>query len=503
MRQVERDKLGEQLSAYLDGELDEACAAEVEALIEQSDEARQLLDELRAVADHVANLPRVRAPDSLGGKVRQHAEREILAGKRRHQRGGRIIRLLGTITASAAVLAACLLVGYQTLRWDTGSGTLSSTEKTGQSYVMRDATTVDEYVAARKVEPAPPRVAIGGKSRSPAEAADRAIRTETPRARASEIDAAESEKLAWANAGEQSRDESEPSIAAAPELAEDLLLAEVGPPTSAVGDEVQVRTPDVDVVIAAQSSEQYARAVAAVQEWQAGEATPYLGERFRGGSELRAGLTDKAGVQMYGWGLVKATEHSLELDVPAAGVARLIGTLESTAPQQVSVTFNDVPAGSLDLLTPEAGYTIAGGEWKERGVRGDDAENARAHFGVAMARAPAETPKKTPESAAPASPSEARELPADKPVERLAGRGGGGGARRATTAARNARAGAAAEHRNSREHRARRNHPAQRQARTRQGTRGLRTSRSRSGSKGSGGARLRRTTREAAAMSAA
>lgn len=65
-----RKELEADLSAYLDGELPAERAAEVEALLRESQDARELLDSLGAVAAALAELPRERAPAELAEKVR-------------------------------------------------------------------------------------------------------------------------------------------------------------------------------------------------------------------------------------------------------------------------------------------------------------------------------------------------------------------------------------------------------------------------------------------------
>lgn len=72
----------EQLTAYLDGELDAAQRAAVERLLERDAEARRVLSELRQAATAVAALPRVGAPAHLSDVLQARLEREALLGNR-------------------------------------------------------------------------------------------------------------------------------------------------------------------------------------------------------------------------------------------------------------------------------------------------------------------------------------------------------------------------------------------------------------------------------------
>ncbi|MCK4658227.1 MAG: zf-HC2 domain-containing protein [Phycisphaerae bacterium] len=65
MLSQDEDQLGEQLSAYLDGELSEAEAAEVERLTASDPQVREMLDELRQTVAAVRSLPRRLAPEQL------------------------------------------------------------------------------------------------------------------------------------------------------------------------------------------------------------------------------------------------------------------------------------------------------------------------------------------------------------------------------------------------------------------------------------------------------
>lgn len=70
----------EQLSAYLDGELDDAERRDVEALLGSDPEARSLLDGLRQTSQLLGTLPRGTAPTGLAVSVTAKLERRELLG---------------------------------------------------------------------------------------------------------------------------------------------------------------------------------------------------------------------------------------------------------------------------------------------------------------------------------------------------------------------------------------------------------------------------------------
>jgi hypothetical protein len=117
---------GPQLSAYLDGELSPADLRAVEQLLAESAEARQLLEELRAVAEGLAALPRVAAPDTLSAAMRAAAERQMLLGPAPPHPRRRVVRLWWISSVSAA--AALLLVAVGVWRFMPHAGPQLPTE---------------------------------------------------------------------------------------------------------------------------------------------------------------------------------------------------------------------------------------------------------------------------------------------------------------------------------------------------------------------------------------
>lgn len=77
---MDQDKLGEWLSAYLDGELEAEERALVERLLRDDQAARRLYDDLRQSVSLMSSLPRQSAPPSIAEDVQAFAERATLLG---------------------------------------------------------------------------------------------------------------------------------------------------------------------------------------------------------------------------------------------------------------------------------------------------------------------------------------------------------------------------------------------------------------------------------------
>ncbi|MCH7885381.1 MAG: hypothetical protein IIC01_09035, partial [Planctomycetes bacterium] len=80
MSNLSREQLGEWLSAYLDGELDEQQTRLVERTLREDETARRLLEELRQTVAAVSSLPRHAAPSSIHEQIQLHLERGELLG---------------------------------------------------------------------------------------------------------------------------------------------------------------------------------------------------------------------------------------------------------------------------------------------------------------------------------------------------------------------------------------------------------------------------------------
>ena len=110
----DKDELGEQLSAYVDGELNAVEAAEVERMIAADPQAAALLETLRRTVETVRALPRRPAPDGMLDDLTSRIERAQLLGgsseKARAVRGDR--RSAWRLLASAAIVIFAVGGGF-------------------------------------------------------------------------------------------------------------------------------------------------------------------------------------------------------------------------------------------------------------------------------------------------------------------------------------------------------------------------------------------------------
>ena len=126
MGELDNDNIGELLSAYADGELDEREREFVERRLAMDEAARRLLEDIRRTAGLVGSLPRHAAPASIADDVRSQLERSELLGEGSTPRvsagGGGIRRFTATIVSMAAVVGLTVLGGWWLTRYPTGPG---------------------------------------------------------------------------------------------------------------------------------------------------------------------------------------------------------------------------------------------------------------------------------------------------------------------------------------------------------------------------------------------
>ena len=108
-----RDKLGEDLSAYLDGELPPERARAIEKQLAESAECRATLERLRDAADVLSGLPRLRAPDELTAAMHRHAERHELLDTPPRTTSHPLFHFGLRMTAAAAILVGCIWVCWE------------------------------------------------------------------------------------------------------------------------------------------------------------------------------------------------------------------------------------------------------------------------------------------------------------------------------------------------------------------------------------------------------
>ena len=81
MKKGHTEDLNELLSAYLDGELDEATRAKVVSHLSANPAVAQLLNELRETRNLLRGLPRPPVPEGFAEDVMAAAERQALIGE--------------------------------------------------------------------------------------------------------------------------------------------------------------------------------------------------------------------------------------------------------------------------------------------------------------------------------------------------------------------------------------------------------------------------------------
>jgi anti-sigma factor RsiW len=115
------DNLGEDLSAYIDGELSPERTQEIERLLVERPEVRAEVEALRAVSQQLGRLPRKLAPQEVGAVVRRAAEGP---GRRASaDAGGRTLRLFVRISVNrggAHRVAGCAAGGANANRGSRG-----------------------------------------------------------------------------------------------------------------------------------------------------------------------------------------------------------------------------------------------------------------------------------------------------------------------------------------------------------------------------------------------
>ena len=102
-------KLQEDLSAYLDGELAPGRAEQVQRALADDPDLSAELDDLRAVRDLLAALPRARAPRDLADSVLHQAERSSLVATSPTEANRRPLRWIPYAAAASLLIAATTL----------------------------------------------------------------------------------------------------------------------------------------------------------------------------------------------------------------------------------------------------------------------------------------------------------------------------------------------------------------------------------------------------------
>ncbi len=166
MSKIDREQLGEWLSAYVDGELNAEQEKLVERLLREDEGARRLLAELRRTVSVLSSLPRHRAPSSIATDVQLCIERSDLLGDADEAGVGPAGRRspVFALLSMAAMLA--LVVGSFWMMW---GDTVSPTGPPGDIVALAPGKASEEAEAGlRRVERLPPARAkhdAGGERR--------------------------------------------------------------------------------------------------------------------------------------------------------------------------------------------------------------------------------------------------------------------------------------------------------------------------------------------------
>lgn len=309
MAAPDADKLIDDLSAYLDGELDADRVHEINALLERSPDARRHLDDLRQIAVELRAMPRAVAPDDLPAAILRGSH----IGQRKNALGiGReLYPRLGQYTGVAA--AAMLFFGLGTLigpYLPRMSRVESSTEQ--------------------------PPLITNLTPKSPA-ASDFTVASPANEVARAPIDYQRLKSLGYAG---ESHDDESPTISAE----ESVVVAgrtgagssghvvavdgDAAETTRADNDNGQSDGPIVNIVVNTRTPEEFANAQHEVNNWNDVAKNP----KARA-TRIDAGVGDSVDV---------ATQQVLSANVRPARANKLIGILQQQLPDgvEVSVAFN-------------------------------------------------------------------------------------------------------------------------------------------------------------------
>ncbi len=322
------DNLVADLSAYLDGELPEVRAREIEQQLADSDECRALLAELRDVAETLGQLPRQRAPDELMAALRRQAERRHLFDDARRPRPGGVLRLFLRLSAAAAVIGGCVLVGWHV----ADRSQTRPLQTTPRDYALVDRLTAEAAAPpelARAEHDGAPALAqkatgAGPLAEQPAEAAEP---LPTDAAFAHGTVAADDDGMAVATR------EPEPIHPAAP----------VPASSAAPAPAVAARTPADGLPVASAEVEIHVVPLDSAAHAAARRVLAGLGEAALSDEQ------DRMGVAAAGWERRTVVHRA----VPADEVAAFVADLQARLPQQTTVTMRPgehagaLPRGAL------------------------------------------------------------------------------------------------------------------------------------------------------------
>jgi hypothetical protein len=361
---ADKEKLLADLSAYLDGELSPERAREVERFLSESEEARRTLADLRAVCEALRTLPRMHAPGALPERVRRSVERQVLLPKRPPAGRARVLKLAARISASAAVIAACVFAGWTVLH-RIGSEVPSELKPE----IVSGHGGAASHEARRTLA-----------KRAPADKLAHPLASE-PAAKAPAL-ARKDEIEASRTPGYEAKVEREPAVAMAPSKAavreveaavrkgetvapeHESTLATEGTPVAVATWDTST-APAVNVVVRPRDANEYSAALQTVALWQQApaEVARLRGGRASGGRygwEARADMSKK--VDRVETPAV-LTQQDFVLQVPPAQFNEVLRSLDEHAPGQVlaAVNFNVRDISQVQqMVMPAAPRAVSG-----------------------------------------------------------------------------------------------------------------------------------------------
>jgi hypothetical protein len=328
---ADKEQLGADLSAYLDGELSPRRAREIERLLKESEGARRLLAELRAVSQDLRDLPRMRAPESLADAVRRANERQVAEPRRAPAGRMRVVRLFTRVAASAAVIAVCMFAGWM----------------------------LHERLAPPPARPTIAQEARAPKGRARDAVARRALSREgvpadVAAAKPPAVAMAELKSLGYVGADQNEDGKLGPS--AEPQPPADKVLVAAMPPAPKTGETaltLDVAAPATDmpptlnVVVTPRDAEQFDAALQLVAAWQ--QQPPVVGERMAKGVDGAVGSGRGRGAAPFAdarraGAFAALAQQEFVVEVPPTRVSEVLQALERQAPRQVQVAMTFSPA---------------------------------------------------------------------------------------------------------------------------------------------------------------
>ncbi len=314
MASVDKEKLGADLSAYLDGELSPERTREIERLLKESEDVRRALTELRGVSRDLGDLPRMHAPAGLPESVRRAADRRVGPRQRSPVGGARVLKLFTRIVASAAVIAVCTFAGW----------TLHD-RLTPPTFVSREIATPENIAAEGQGEKLFARRSGTGKS----------ARSEVAAPDAPAVAMRNLQSLGYIGTDETELADLTPAIDTLPPYSEPMVaVAELDLEQDGTIRASEGVTPAVNVVVSPRDVNEFNAAlqiVAALQGSLPGATGRLGGARFGALSEQKGASTAPG-------------QREFIVQVPPNRVGEVLQSLEQQAPRQVQVAMQFSPS---------------------------------------------------------------------------------------------------------------------------------------------------------------